>query len=150
VPTRNPALNVMLACLFVSAMFVIPGACKRAASAEHGHEEKPGQRLGISVSKQANSVSRDSTVQTVLPKKSELKCPACGKRKAAGDELCDMCNNEVSNSCYRCGAFELNLNGKLCSSCSRYICALCNKRKQSRDDDLCTRCHNAIELKSRK
>jgi hypothetical protein len=71
-------------------------------------------------------------------------CPVCGHRKNAADELCKECNDEIANTCYRCGTYSFNLNGTLCEDCRKSVCPICNGRKDLYDD-LCAECHNLIE-----
>lgn len=143
---RNPVNNALFACLWLLIAFATTAACKRATSAEKPASKNAEDRLSITVSK-ADKSKKDSATSSI---KTTTRCPGCGEKKLPEEELCVSCANEVSNTCYRCGVFELDLNGKLCSRCSRYYCALCNKRKQSHDDELCTKCHNDIETRGRK
>jgi hypothetical protein len=74
----------------------------------------------------------------------ELICPVCGRRKNAADELCNACNDEIANTCYKCGRYAYNVNGGLCDDCKSRICPICNGKKDPQDD-LCADCHNLIE-----
>jgi hypothetical protein len=71
-------------------------------------------------------------------------CPVCGHRKNASDELCSACNDEIANTCYKCGRYAYNVNGGLCDDCKSRICPICNGKKDPQDD-LCAECHNLIE-----
>lgn len=47
----------------------------------------------------------------------EVTCPKCGNEKETYDKYCQSCTNDIENTCSRCGGFEFNVNGGLCSSC---------------------------------
>lgn len=115
-------------------------SCKRASSAHNTYS--PGEQTTL---KSEDRTSRAESHRKESPSGKELTCPVCGNDKEAGDELCLSCHNEVVNTCYRCNAYEEQLNGKLCSDCRKFICAICNRKKTSEDDDLCVKCHNEIE-----
>jgi hypothetical protein len=71
-------------------------------------------------------------------------CPVCGHWKNASDELCTACNDEIANTCYKCGRYALGVNGGLCDECRSRICPICSGKKYPLDD-LCADCHNLIE-----
>lgn len=47
----------------------------------------------------------------------EVTCPKCGNEKETYDKYCQSCTDDIENTCSRCGSFEYNVNGGLCSSC---------------------------------
>ena len=47
----------------------------------------------------------------------EVTCPKCGNEKETYDKYCQSCTDDIENTCSRCGGFEYNVNGGLCSSC---------------------------------
>ena len=47
----------------------------------------------------------------------EITCPRCGDEKDSYDDYCDYCEDEIENTCSRCGGHEYYVYGGLCSYC---------------------------------
>tara|TARA_R110000868_G_scaffold93190_1_gene258038 strand:+ start:3376 stop:3936 length:561 start_codon:yes stop_codon:yes gene_type:complete len=47
----------------------------------------------------------------------DLVCPRCGDDKYEHEEYCESCIDEFENTCSRCGSFEYDLLGGLCTIC---------------------------------
>jgi len=136
-------------------------SCKQASSAQKkkSHEDV-GAGVAVSLEGSAEIITTHHPANHVLDNtpdkpdagKSSVKntrCPVCNKKKLASEDLCGDCFDEVANTCYRCGRYAFNVNGRLCARCAKKVCAICNRKKDT-DDDLCSRCHNMIEEKGAK
>lgn len=104
---------------------------------------------GVSLTVKIYDSGENCDPATRATKKGNFLCPVCKKLKVPSDDLCSTCFDEVANTCYHCGAYAKNVNGKLCDECNEKICALCNGRKDTDDNELCVKCHNSIEMKRR-
>ena len=145
VTKRFPRSSSFLQLFTAVVMLLFSISCMQVSTAEKASQQKDRayKPRKISFPHTASDSMKAGIVRSVV-------CPVCGNSKLDEEELCPACVDELENTCYRCGAHEASLNGKLCSKCSRTICAICNRRKESRYDDLCVKCHNAIEVKSRR
>ena len=59
-----------------------------------------------------------------------VTCPKCGGEKEEYDTYCSSCKGKIENTCSRCGGYQYNVNGGLCSNCESD-----DESKQREDDD---------------